>query len=727
MNFCLLIDKNLTEEENLTSGGFSIVNKGTLVNLPVVIKKTNKTNSTDQEINLLQLVKSKYLPIFFGVKENSDNSNKDVYSTEPMISIILEKVNGDTLDHYLQSKPSKLLKSIHVCELASIVFQLHGFNMIHKDLKPKNVMIDEAFSLKLLDFGISVRTEDKQTTCSDAGTLCYMSPEYVPEFDKHGNLIPKINEKSDVWAFGLIISEIFSGERPWSKLINQSYDVINLLKRKVPFQIPNSITNQYERDYIANCTTYDCSKRFSSKDCLLYSLMILYSQIKDIMRQINNCNNNDIRLNSLYEVFKDKLNHPKYEDFDVKEVSSDVEAYFNKSINYSEKSNKTNNKSCKSNNFSNINSKKIKSTPFSEAYSDKFDKKGFKASVNCNSNKSGFKFANNCNINSKQKIYDNSCSKKDDSLVNNKNIFFKNNDKKKHNKNTNANNFSQYYDTTNNNKDNFKSNDLESIANEFIKKKLLEKENNCDLKTSEINDRENQESKLNKENNNNNKNKLYYICLKKIEDNLKILYYNLKINKLAKKEEEISLKLEESKVKVEVTENRLIKYYSINTSDIDLKNEEEESLYYSPKKELSLCDTKTMNTINAPTINPLSKIDTEIETSCSMIFSKNINVDNSNLNNFRYQAGSLSLHAQTNEHNSSIKKKFETNIFHSAKSSDTIANNSCRCSNCKVGNESMSIILNTPPCLLSESDKNNAFIVSEHFSSNNKNKRFLLD
>jgi serine/threonine protein kinase len=681
MNFCLHIDKYLTEEENLTSGGFSIVNKGTLIKIPVAIKKISKTNSTNQELNLLQLVKSKYLPIFFGIKEENIDSNFKNYSTsEVWLSIILEKINGNTLDHYLKSNPSRLLKSINICEFASIVYQLHCFNMIHKDLKPKNIMIDENFTLKLLDFGVSVRTEENQSTCSDAGTLCYMSPEYIPEFDKHGNLIPKINEKSDVWAFGLILSEIFSGERPWKKLINQSYDVINLLKRKIPFQIPSSITDTFERDFISNCTIYDCNKRFSSKDCLIYSLMILYTQVKEIYTSVNSEN----RILMLYELLKEKLIDKIYHENTSKSCSIENETFLNKSLNYSDKSYQIKNNKKIDENFNYL--KKVKSTPFAEVYNDKH-----KNNFNKN-NKERFKFDNNCKTN----LYENLYNFNQTNTVNKIDTIFKIcNDKKKANKKNNKNSYLINKNT-----------DLESIANEYISKKLNDKINNKNFKVySEITDTK---TKNKDKNFDNLKNKIYFNCLKKVENNLKSLIYFLVLNKKAN-----SLK---------ILSNVHINQQLTSTNQILLKNEEEKSLYYSAKKDLSLCETTTINTINAPTLNLISKIDTEIETSDSLINFKNVEILNNNDFIIDHQSESLSIHVKYNE-NKKLEKIFEYKLINSSFFLNNFIKIHCSCNNCLLGNESVAIILNKPQPVQKSIFSNS--INSEHTYINSERKVVL--
>jgi serine/threonine protein kinase len=88
--------------------------------------------------------------------------------------------------------------------LLSVLRYLHyEKKIIHRDLNPSNIMIDNKFNLKVADFGLAKQITDSiQMTNSIVGTLAYSCPQIV---QNHG-----FNEKADIWSLGCIIYEIMS-------------------------------------------------------------------------------------------------------------------------------------------------------------------------------------------------------------------------------------------------------------------------------------------------------------------------------------------------------------------------------------------------------------------------------------------------------------------------------------------------------------------------------------
>jgi serine/threonine protein kinase len=84
---------------------------------------------------------------------------------------------------------------------------LHRHQVLHRDIKPANILIDSSGVLKIADFGISRQIDSVNTQTMGAGSPAYMSPEAV-----RGQLCTG----SDLWAVGATMSEMLTGQLPWS-------------------------------------------------------------------------------------------------------------------------------------------------------------------------------------------------------------------------------------------------------------------------------------------------------------------------------------------------------------------------------------------------------------------------------------------------------------------------------------------------------------------------------
>ncbi|KAF9015086.1 kinase-like domain-containing protein, partial [Cyathus striatus] len=137
---------------------------------------------------------------YLGYEENAD-----------CLSIFLEYVPGGTIASCLR-KYGKFDESISKSFTAQILNgleYLHSKQILHRDLKSDNILVEINGSCKISDFGISKKAEGRAFT-GMKGTVYWMAPE-VLDSDGKG-----YDSKVDIWSIGCILQEMWTGKRPWS-------------------------------------------------------------------------------------------------------------------------------------------------------------------------------------------------------------------------------------------------------------------------------------------------------------------------------------------------------------------------------------------------------------------------------------------------------------------------------------------------------------------------------
>jgi eukaryotic-like serine/threonine-protein kinase len=133
--------------------------------------------------------------------------------------IVMEHVEGTLLAALIPAEKGFAAETAlhYAMQIADAVAHAHGRNIVHRDLKSSNIMITPDGRVKLLDFGLAVRSADVDareldTTSSrempwEAGTVPYMAPELL-----RGR---PADRRSDVWALGVLVHEMLIGRRPF--------------------------------------------------------------------------------------------------------------------------------------------------------------------------------------------------------------------------------------------------------------------------------------------------------------------------------------------------------------------------------------------------------------------------------------------------------------------------------------------------------------------------------
>ena len=132
------------------------------------------------------------------------------------IVVVLDWCAGVNLDEFAGGKPIPLDLFLNIAlQLSRVLADVHAQRVIHRDIKPTNILIDPATQMvSLADFGISVLLESERERINDpsvvAGTLPYVSPEQT------GRTHREVDFRSDLYSLGVTFYELLTGRRPFS-------------------------------------------------------------------------------------------------------------------------------------------------------------------------------------------------------------------------------------------------------------------------------------------------------------------------------------------------------------------------------------------------------------------------------------------------------------------------------------------------------------------------------
>lgn len=210
----------------------------------------------------------------------------DVAEDRGLYFIVMELVEGITLKEYIQKKEKLTPKEVIgiTLQVCAGIEAAHSNNIIHRDVKPQNIIISKEGKVKVTDFGIAKATSSNTISTNVMGSVHYTSPEQA-----RGGFS---DAKSDIYSLGITMYEMITGEVPFDGDSTVSIALKHLQEDILPpsehvEDIPHSL-----EQIILKCTQKSADRRYATVAQL----------IRDLKRSLQDPDGDFVRISPLVSV-----------------------------------------------------------------------------------------------------------------------------------------------------------------------------------------------------------------------------------------------------------------------------------------------------------------------------------------------------------------------------------------------------------------------------------------
>ena len=244
------------------------------------------------EMSVLQILDHPNIVQYYGIEVHRDK-----------VYIFMEFCSGGSLAGLLEHGriEDETVIQVYALQMLEGLAYLHESNVVHRDVKPENILLDHNGVIKFVDFG-AAKVIARQTATRDpnlgrggnsdrqgrkrsmTGTPMYMSPEVI----KGNNNIDSPTSPTskprpgavDIWSLGCVVLEMATGRRPWASLDNEWAIMYNIAQGNPPQMPTSDQLSDIGIDFLTKCFERDASKRPTAVELLQHEfIMTLRNQL----------------------------------------------------------------------------------------------------------------------------------------------------------------------------------------------------------------------------------------------------------------------------------------------------------------------------------------------------------------------------------------------------------------------------------------------------------------
>ncbi|KAL2892875.1 Serine/threonine-protein kinase PEPKR2 [Bienertia sinuspersici] len=195
---------------------------------------------------------------------------KAVYEDSDCFHLVMELCSGGRLvdemkeKRYSEQRVAQIMK-----EIMLVIKYCHDMGVVHRDVKPENILLTNSGAMKLADFGLAVRVSSGQSLTGIAGSPAYVAPEV---------LSGSYREKVDIWSAGILLHALLTGSLPFQgESLESIFDAIKNNKLDFHSGVWQSVS-KLARDLVEKMLTRDVSARISADEVLRHPFILFYTE-----------------------------------------------------------------------------------------------------------------------------------------------------------------------------------------------------------------------------------------------------------------------------------------------------------------------------------------------------------------------------------------------------------------------------------------------------------------
>lgn len=189
--------------------------------------------------------------------------------------LVMEYVHGEPIDRYCEARGLGLKQKLDLfCHICDAVAFAHRNLVIHRDLKPDNILVDDAGTPKLLDFGIAKLVESDLSAQQTLTSERLFTPEYASPEQLSGQAM---STATDVYSLGVVLHELVTGKRPFALAGKPPLEVLRIVSTQ---ELPRARASNtpYDLDcIIRKCLRKQPGERYVSVSALVHDIRAMLS------------------------------------------------------------------------------------------------------------------------------------------------------------------------------------------------------------------------------------------------------------------------------------------------------------------------------------------------------------------------------------------------------------------------------------------------------------------